>query len=152
VHSYHFSGGLRLMDLEAACESAVARDGTCGTRTVFDNCNTVAIVESPDVIAIYECIAKTPCDEFPTNCSLPEDRGLENEICEHVGNYCSALTCSADARAMLRGSFPWFRTDTIRAPHQCLQEQFCRDITACLNAWRFTAFAGTSNFVFFELE
>jgi hypothetical protein len=152
VHSYRFSGGPRLMDLEAACESAVARDKACGTRTVFDNCNTVAIVESTDMIANYECVARTPCGESPTSCSLPEDRGLENEICGKVNKYCSALTCTSDARAMLRNAFPWFRSETISAARSCLQEKSCRDITECLNAWKRTAFAGTEVFVFFGLD
>jgi hypothetical protein len=149
VHSYHFSGGPPLMDLEAACESAVARDKACGTRTVFDNCNTVAMVESPDVIANYECVAQTPCGESPTSCSLPEDRGLENEICGKISTHCSALTCTSEARAMLRSTSPWFRADTISAARACLQEKFCREITACLNSWNYTAFAGTESFLFF---
>ena len=150
VHSYHFSGGPPLMDLKAACESAVARDKACGTLTVFDNCNTVAIVESPDVIANYECVAQTPCSESPTSCLPTEERALENEVCENVGKYCSASTCTSEARAMLRGTFRWFRADTVRAARLCLQEQSCRDITECLLAWQYTAFAGTVRFSFFD--
>jgi hypothetical protein len=138
------------VDLESACESAVARDKSCGTTTVYDNCHTVAVVESPDMIATYQCIAQTPCGESPASCLVPDDSALENEICGRVEKSCSTRACTPEARAMLRSSYPWLRSDAVRAAQLCLQEDFCRDVTGCLETWAHTAFAGTTPFLFFE--
>jgi hypothetical protein len=150
VHSYQFSGGPPLMDLKAACESAVARDKACGTLTVFDNCSNVAIVESADVIASYECVAQTPCGQAATSCAPPDNPALETEICGKVSKSCTAMTCTPEARASLRNAMGWLRTDAIRAAQACLQENSCRSITECLGAWKDTVFAGTPSFVFFD--
>lgn len=152
LHSYNFAGGPPLMDLEAACDSAVARDKSCGTHAIYDNCKTLAIIGSPDVIPNYECVAQTPCGASLAGCFVPEDRALENEICDEVGRYCSAFACTPTARAMLRSFDRAFRADTSRAAQLCLEEKSCRDITNCLEAWQHTVFAGSASFLFFGVD
>lgn len=150
VHTYAFSGGEPLADLEGACESAFARDKACGTQSVSGNCKGNAKVESPEMIANYICVAEIPCNGSLTSCTPPASQALESEICNYVEKYCQVKACTAIGRTMLSHSTPWFRADTTAGAKACLQQESCRDITSCLEAWRSTAFPGVKYFSLVE--
>ncbi|MGC4092723.1 MAG: hypothetical protein QM756_33550 [Polyangiaceae bacterium] len=151
LHKYHFDGGIYSTELKTSCDAAVARDQRCATPVVTPNCDTVAVVESSDMAARYECVAKLPCGGGPDAC-LPQETGSSwaAMICDTVASVCDGYYCSDKGRTLLESVEPWLRTDATRAATTCLGESSCRDIRECLLAWQRTVFKDAPYVILFD--
>jgi hypothetical protein len=150
LHRYRFQGGEFLSDLKASCEAAVARDQRCGSAWINPDCNTAALIESRDMVSVYDCVANTPCDEDPLACG-PASNGaaLADKVCEEVSSSCKSSFCTADARRLLEAVEPWLRKEAIDVARACIQEASCRDLRDCMSAW-VRAVAPGASIVLFE--
>lgn len=142
-HAYHFAGGERIADLEEACLAAVSRDGECNERTVYEDCEAVATIESAEVTSSYTCVADTACGASPEHCFLGEDEDLGYEICDAVDESCEASVCSQEFYNVLDHASPWWRQEVIDAARACAELLGCHEKQSCLSAWSDTAFRNT---------
>jgi hypothetical protein len=148
VHAYDFSGGERLSALAEACNATLDHLIACGISGQIA-CETAAVVESPDMIERYECFSRSRCGA-EERCNVQPDASLAEEICDAVASSCRESRCTVDAKKHLTADLPWFRSDTVEAAKRCLSERSCRDMHDCLDAWKFTAYAGAPFFLLFE--
>jgi hypothetical protein len=137
--------------LKQSCDAAVARDQRCGETSVVPNCDTVAIAESAEMTSVYDCVAGTACGESPAPC-YPQstDPMLSELVCNAVASNCSAWTCTADGRRLLSSIEPWLRAEAIAAAAACAAETNCRDIMACVEAWRVAVLKDAPYVLLFE--
>lgn len=143
LHTYHFDGGERIAELEEACLAAVSRDMECDERTVLEDCEAVATIESAEVIAAYTCVSESPCGASTEHCLLGENDELSDEICDAIDQSCDLSVCSQEFYNVLDQATPWWRQEVIDAARACIELLGCRETKSCLDAWSDAAFKNT---------
>lgn len=147
LHSYKFTGGERLSELEVACEAMWDKAVACGVN-ILNGCSNIARVDSPDRIPNYNCLATSECND-KGRCWPAPDSSLADEICGGVEQSCRRFSCSPAAIDSLTKISPWFRSDTVAGARKCLAEKSCREIRDCVDAWAAVAFPNVA-WSFFE--
>jgi hypothetical protein len=122
--------------LADACKRAgrVARDcGWAGAPTDED-CDRYALVERPERVESYECIARLACDADPSVCRAPKtDFGAT--ICAQAEASCGTPFCSPALVDRLDAEASNLRDDVLQAASACAAQDTCGDVRGCLLAW-----------------
>lgn len=119
-------------NVRAACEAAVKRDDQCSSLNVGSNCALYGRVESPDVIPVYACLARTSCGSDATTCftALPSGTLVED----------LTAVCETEIRSSLVDELtsqgPWVLPQ-LRENALVCGERYCgtEDYEPCLWAW-----------------
>lgn len=123
--------------LEAACKRFLDHVVGCGVtlRPNLDSsvCSTWAKAEKPEMAAVYDCYANTPCGEKDT-CAPPETT-LGKELCDGLAGKCGAAVCTEQGLEALNRDGSWLRDDVIAAAKSCVAQESCDDAKECFVAW-----------------
>ena len=119
-----------------ACEQAMARHVECGTsRAASANCDIFARVERADAVGIYQCLARTPCDQSIDHCNNLPPSGVAQSYCDGYSLICGAgPDVCANPALMDRDFFNWNRDQVNTELLRCL-ELDCEAAQECLGAY-----------------
>ena len=119
-------------DIADACGRAVQRDRACGVSPVSMDCDITARTENHGRVAVYECIARTPCGTAPA-CS-PQTAGTIGDEFDSAYRQWGSIIDSEVTRR-LNEREPRLNADVVAAFRACIALGTCGDMDFCRQAW-----------------
>jgi hypothetical protein len=120
-------------ELLTSCEAAVERDDECGERVTGDECEQFALVEGPQAVSFYACLADAECGVDVEHCTegLPED-----QFAASVQGLCPDETLLRSTAQLLDALGPWLHPD-VRADVEICVQDACGtlDFRECVESW-----------------